>query len=181
MKAANSKASFSWYQKDKTSARDYILPALRLMNQGHCSFCDAFPLMGSSKEPIEHFQPKSDPRFHELAYVWSNLYYSCECCQSHKGEHFEDGLLQPDAPEYECLHYFEFDFTTGEMRPRSKAGDADRQRAEVTIRLYGLNESDRPKRRREVLRDWQRKNIPEIDRASDRDFLEAAPPQTTLI
>ena len=151
------------------------------MNQGHCSFCDAFPLMGSSKEPIEHFQPKSDPRFHELAYVWSNLYYSCDCCQSHKGEHFEDGLLQPDAPEYECLHYFEFDFTTGEMRPRSKAGDADRQRAEVTIRLYGLNESDRPKRRREVLRDWQRKNIPEIDRASDRDFLEAAPPQTTLI
>ncbi len=149
------------------------------MNQGHCSFCDAFPLIGSSKEPIEHFRPKSDPQFRHLAYAWSNLYYSCECCQSHKGERWDDTheLVSPDAADYECFSYFEFDFLTGEMRPNSKASDLKQARAQTTIEHYGLDHQDRRDRRQRVLREWQRlhETQRQIDSESDRDFLEAAP------
>jgi len=72
LKTGNPSASFSWYRIENQSARDLILPALREMNQRHCSFCDSFPLERQG-EPIEHFRPKSDPRFLHLAYTWTNL------------------------------------------------------------------------------------------------------------
>lgn len=109
----NPAADFRWYQHEKRSVREWLLPALREMSDGHCSFCEAFPLEGQSNEPIEHFRPKS--AFPEHAYEWKNLYYCCETCQSSKGDRWDDGLLAPDAPDYRWADWFEFDYTTGSM------------------------------------------------------------------
>ena len=56
---ARTSAGFDWYERDGKDAREHLVPHLHKMNQGHCSFCDAYPLADRSNEPIEHFQPSS--------------------------------------------------------------------------------------------------------------------------
>ncbi len=145
------------------------------MTAGHCSFCEAFPLEGQSNEPIEHFRPKS--KFHSLAYDWSNLYYCCEKCQSSKGEQWSEDLLAPDAPGYRWSDWFEFDYTTGQLKPNTFAHSTSQERASVTIRLYGLDSSERVRRRILELKKWTHadKQSRNIDDFSDRDYLENNP------
>lgn len=168
----NPKASFSWPQYKNRSCRDWILPVLREMNQGHCSFCDGFPLEGSSKEPIEHFRPKSNPEFLNLAFTWSNLYYCCEACQSEKGERWDERLLAPDAFGYDFYRYFFFDFISGEMLPNPLAAPDDQERASTTIDLYGLNEPSRVRMRKYWERLWQKSGSKNIDDFGHRNFIE---------
>ena len=141
----NSKAKFSWYVAEGKTAREHLLPPLRKQTQEHCSFCDAFPVEGISNETIEHFRPKS--RFYDQAYTWSNLYYCCDACQNAKREQWDDQLLHADAAEYFFSKYFEYDFTTGEIRPNPLANPEDQQRAAVTVRLYGLDSAARRRNR----------------------------------
>jgi uncharacterized protein (TIGR02646 family) len=145
-RSTNPNARFSWYTLNGMSARDHMLPTLRAQSEGHCSFCDAFPVDGVSNETIEHFRPKSKYPGH--AYSWTNLYYCCDACQNAKREEWDDGLLHADAPDYLFSRYFEFDFTTGGIRPNPLASEQDQQRAAVTVKLYGL---DSPARRRNRL------------------------------
>jgi uncharacterized protein (TIGR02646 family) len=114
-----------------------LLPPLRAQTQDHCSFCDNYPICPPSKHTIEHFRPKS--RFPREAYRWENLYYCCDHCQQ-KGEEFEEGLLRPDAEDFEFDRYFRWEFTKGELLPNDLATPEDQHRAQVTIRLYRLNE-----------------------------------------
>jgi len=165
--------TFTWSQFTGVSVREHLRPTLYEMNQGHCSFCDSFPLGTSSTEPIEHFRPKSKPEFYHLAYDWGNLYYCCELCNSTKGEQWHDELLAPDSDDYRFEQYFEFDFTTGEIQPNSKASKADQARARVTIDMYGLNIKARPLRRRTTLRQWTNLSERCIDDFPFRDFLES--------
>ncbi len=60
-------------------------------------------------------------------------------CQQ-KRDDFDDALLRPDAADYEFDRYFRWDFTTGEMKINTLAPSEDQHRADVTIRLYRLNE-----------------------------------------
>ena len=163
---------FNWRQRNNQSVRDLILPALRSTNQEHCSFCDAYPLLGQSLEPIEHFKPKIT--FPEDAYSWSNLYYACEYCQNAKGNDWNQDLLRPDADDYLFNTYFDFDYTTGQLRANLAAKPEHQIQARVTIEMYGLDLIARRTRRRENLRAWQRDPGGEIDFESDRDFLENA-------
>ena len=103
-------------------------------------------------DTIEHFCPKS--AFPHLAYTWDNLYYCCDRCQSHKGEKWDDGLIAPDAHDYNFGRYFEFDFTTGAIRPSTTASDAEKHRAEITISMYGLDTDKRRRFRRLELKKW---------------------------
>ena len=126
----NTGARFNWYRFDNLSAREHILPSLAEQTDSHCSFCDAFPVGGVSNETVEHFRPKN--QFPDLAYTWSNLYYCCDACQSAKGEKWEKWdllLLNPDASDYSFSRYFEFDFTTGEIKPNLLSEIQDQQRA----------------------------------------------------
>jgi uncharacterized protein (TIGR02646 family) len=127
-----------------------------------------------STEPIEHFKPKSDPRFYAEAYAWENLYYCSERCQSSKGERWDDFLLRPDAADYGFERYFAFDFTTGEIRANPCADPADQARAEITIRMYGLDTQQRRRCRRAELRRWQRSHERHLDEWAYRDFLDMA-------
>lgn len=174
LRAKNPNAAFQWYKADGKTARAWCLPVLKQMTQGHCAFCDVFPLDDRSKEPIEHFKPKSDPRFWAEAYAWENLYYCCDRCQNTKGEQWDDGLLRPDALDYSFDRYFLFDYTTGQIKANCLASPADQARAEVTIRLYGLDIEERRRSRCLELRRWQRSDERIFDDWAYRDFLDTA-------
>lgn len=145
---ANSSATFHWHIIDGEPVNQKLLPTLKAQVQQHCSFCDAFPVSPPSVDTIEHFKPKA--KFPLEAYKWENLYYCCCFCQS-KSDHFEDGLLAPDSDEFEFDRFFRWDYTTGELRVNGTADDADQNRAEITIRIYKLNERHPSLRKRELL------------------------------
>ena len=172
LRAKNPSAAFHWYQAEGKSARMWLLPKLREMTQGHCAFCDCFPLDDRSKEPIEHFKPKSDSRFYGEAYAWDNLYYACDCCQSSKGERWDDRLLRPDADGYTFEKYFQFDYTTGEIKANCLASAEDQARASATIELYGLDLSEKRRARSLELRKWQRSTERHLDEWAYRDLLD---------
>jgi uncharacterized protein (TIGR02646 family) len=98
-----------------------------------------------SNETIEHLRPKS--KFPEHAYTWKNLYYCCDACQNAKREEWDEALLCADAEEYSFSRYFEFDFTTGGIKPNSLASEQDRLRAAITVKLYGLDSQSRRRNR----------------------------------
>jgi uncharacterized protein (TIGR02646 family) len=164
--------SFTWPQVDGKTVREWILPELRKMNQDHCSFCDSFPIDTSSKEPIEHFRPKHRNAFPHLAYEWTNLYYSCELCQSSKHSQWDEDLLAPDDGSYHFLRYFICDFVTGEILPNPLADENEQRRATTTLRIYGINLTARCERRIQGFEDRQQYPAREIDRVPFRDFLE---------
>ncbi len=169
--AANPGTSFYWHEHRRQSVRGLILPVLREMNQGHCSFCDCYPLEDRSKEPIEHFKPKK--RYPEVAFTWANLYYTCEFCQGAKREKWDDSLLRPDDPDYSCDRYFDFDHTNGAMRANPAAEAPDQRRADVTIALYDLDNPARRRQRRLALEDRRENPGKNIDLCSYRSYIEA--------
>jgi len=122
-------------------------------------------------ETVEHFRPKI--RFPDLSYSWGNLYYCCNACQNSKLERWDDALLCPDHTEYERVKYFEFDFTTGEIKPNALASADDQQRADLTIDHYGLNSTARQRNRQLISRRWSRRaeSIEEPNEWPYRDYL----------
>lgn len=130
-------AQFHWHEIDGEKVNQKLLPLLKAQTQNHCSFCDAFPVSPPSIDTIEHFRPKTV--FPRDAYRWTNLYFCCAHCQQ-KGEAFDEALLCPDAADYQFDRYFRWDFTTGEMKVNGLASPEDQHRAEITIRLYRLNQ-----------------------------------------
>jgi uncharacterized protein (TIGR02646 family) len=141
---ANPNYSFHWH-----SRRDEIEDALFLMTANHCSFCDIQPLRASGAT-IEHFRPKNSSilrnKFPLLAYYWGNLFYCCSNCQK-KGTRFSRNLLKPDKISYSFRHYFIYNYSTGIIDPNPARSVDDREKAKITIDLYGLNKWGRPDER----------------------------------
>jgi uncharacterized protein (TIGR02646 family) len=161
---------FTWYEREGKDAREHLVPHLHKMNQGHCSFCDAYPLENCSNEPIEHHRPKS--KFPELAYAWINLYYICEKCNTTKNDRWDDRLLRPDDDKYAFVDFFTFTIR-GDIEPNRFAGPEDQDRAQITISIFGL---DLPAHARMRLETFEKNYQKEkgIDFYAYRDFLEFA-------
>ena len=174
LRSKNPSAKFEWYTVGNQKANEIALPTLMSMTQYHCAFCDAYPVRGVANDTIEHFRPKGDGRFTSEAYTWENLYYCCNYCQSAKLNQWNDGLLRPDADDYLHQTYFEFDFFTGQIKPNPVAKAEDQYRAEVTIRIYGLDHRQRRDNRKRELLLRQRAGDMPIDDFAYRDFLENA-------
>ena len=174
LREQNPRAAFSWYEIDSKSARDWALPDLKEMNQGHCSFCDNFPL-DKGDEPIEHLRPKTNCAFYHLAYSWENLYYCCTTCNGFKNEKFDDKVLAPDEIGYDPLDFFYFDSTNGTISPNPAANDECKERAQITIELFGLDRGERDKMRRLEIQKWAGQSSESdltIDEYAYRDFLD---------
>lgn len=114
-----------------------------------CAYCDGL-LGDTSPSTIDHFIPES--LCPSLGVFWQNLFPCCSLCNStYKRVQWSEELLRPDMPDVE--RYFDFDPESGEMRPAPELTTAEeRRRAEVTIRVLGLNQGQRPSSRR---RRWQ--------------------------
>jgi uncharacterized protein (TIGR02646 family) len=156
----NPVAQFKWNEYQRIRVNLLLLPDLKLMTAEHCSFCDGFPIetVGDS---IEHFRPKES--FPHLAYDWDNLFYACRKCQESKLTQFDEKLLKPDATEYLFEYYFQYDTATGKILPNSDRLPDKRERANITIKLYGLNEHGRPRARKRTIRQFIDSGQPVLD------------------
>ena len=154
---------FKWATYQYTKVNKLLLSILRdNVNNAHCSFCDGFPL-DSTGETIEHLRCVST--YPLLSYYWQNLFYCCKYCNEHKQENPEKKLLRPDSFDYEFEKYFIFDPDTGKINvnPDPNLSDLERENASNIINLYGLNEYNRPFRRKFYLKQFQKMENPEIE------------------
>ena len=102
----------------------------------HCSYCDS--LMGyPSRDTIDHFLPKK--HFPCLAYMWSNLYLCCDGCQR-KGTRYDKRALRPDEPGYSFSRYFRYE-RDGFLIVIAQ-DEEDRKRAQITLEVLDLNDSE---------------------------------------
>jgi hypothetical protein len=62
----------------------------------------------------------------------------------------EYAALQPDAPNYDFDRYFRWDYTLGTIEVNEQASPEDQRRANVTIKLYKLNDGHPSLRKREL-------------------------------
>lgn len=166
-RSENSGAQFHWHVVAKTPVNQLLLPLLKEQTQDHCSFCDSFPVSPPSIDTIEHFRPKST--FPREAYHWENLYFCCMFCQQ-KGELFDEGLIRPDAHDFDFDDFFRWDFTKGTIEVNELAPAANQQRARVTISIYRLNEGH-PKFRRLAARARERGKDEPLDDFPYRNYI----------
>jgi uncharacterized protein (TIGR02646 family) len=177
--AAHPNAVFHWHELGGQLVNHRLLPPLKQQVQDHCSFCDNYPVSPPSNDTIEHFRPKA--RFPRLAYHWKNLYYCCDFCQGKevRGEEFDKALLRallrPDAADYTFDRYFRWDYTRGHLEVNETASPEDQRRAEVTLKLYRLNDRHPSLRLREQRRRFQMPNN-SLDDFAYRDFVGPLPP-----
>lgn len=176
-----------WKNKYKNPARsndfywrcnvdDLIVNYLAKATQSHCSFCDVDNINKGAAATIEHFKPKS--KYFRIAYQYNNLYNCCGECQK-KNNRYEKRLLKPDLPSFEFDEYFEIELHTGKINPNPAKSIANREKAEVTIKLYRLNEGEKPNLRLKVLNNYidERNNavdpsLIDINKFSYRFFIE---------
>jgi uncharacterized protein (TIGR02646 family) len=178
LKTQNPKAQFQWYKHESRSVRDWIINDLAEMTNGHCAFCDRFTV---EPESVEHFRPKSSPRFLHLAYSWENLFFCCGGCQTYKLERWDDGLLDPTDSEYRFERFFRFDFQTGQLSANPYASAEDQQRARITIEIYGLDSTQRRRWRVSELRRSRRSQGLSIDEFAYRNFVQPQEDLNTTI
>lgn len=122
-----------------------MLKALEPVAKQHCAFCDGYPLGPFARQTLEHFRPVS--HYPRLCYAWFNLFVCCDQCQAAKRDHFDKKLLKPDTEDYSFERYFIINYKTGEIAPNPRATEAEQQRAQTTITLYGLNDYGCPQSR----------------------------------
>jgi uncharacterized protein (TIGR02646 family) len=149
---------FYWPSHEGVRLNHVLLPTLRAMTDGHCSYCDSFPLDAGSLETIDHFRPKS--LFPEEKFHWSNLYLCCPHCQLQKGDRWHPALLRPDDPDYAFARWFRYLEHTGELEPHPSLGPQEQERVRITIDRLGLNGGGLPVARRRVLRQFRSMSSP---------------------
>jgi len=100
-----------------------------------CGYCET-----ECKGEVDHFRPKS--REPELAYEWTNWVLACHTCNQAKAEKWPAGgyvdpcaKRAPERPE----SFFDFDTTTGEIKPKEDLSEGRRRRARRMIEDLNLN------------------------------------------
>jgi uncharacterized protein (TIGR02646 family) len=163
--------TFQWRTYQGETVSEHIRRALNEFSKQHCAFCDAYRLGASSLATIEHFRPKS--KFPLLVYQWENLFLCCNACQTAKLDGFNERLLKPDEPDYSFLRYFVVNYKTGEIQANPTASLIEQERADETISMFDLNESDRLQDRLLTHRMYEKtKDELDIDVFPYRFFLE---------
>ncbi len=153
---ANPGHAFQWPQVDNLPLNQHLLPVLRDLTDGHCAYCDLYPLR-KPEESIDHFLPKSNPQFYTLVCQWENLYLSCPTCQS-KGDQYNADLLRPDEVTFTFSRYFIYNYQSHEIEVNPLATPNDQRRADVTTRLFRLNDTGHCSARRIALERWMKRD-----------------------
>lgn len=163
---------FRWRTKNKINSEKECIEKFKGMTQFHCSYCDIQPVRKGQIQPtIDHFRPKS--KFPLLAYVWHNLFLSCESCQNYKQTKFDRSLLKPDRLDYNFDKYFFIDFETGKIMPLPNSKNPEKEEsAKITIDIFGLNRDARPEGRKKELEKYEKSNDSILNDYSYRFFIE---------
>lgn len=135
----NSSFSFHWPTYKGKRINSIIEPFLAMQTEGHCSFCDNYPIR-SKEDSIDHFKPKSISEYYEFVCQWENLYYCCHNCQQSKLEQYNQLLLRPDAEDFSFESYFIYSYNTHKIDPNPALSENDIRKAKTTIDIFGLND-----------------------------------------
>jgi uncharacterized protein (TIGR02646 family) len=117
-----------------------VVDTLNGLQANHCAYCECDLSNEGTNPHVDHFEQRS--RTPAKTFEWANLFRSCshhECCAKHKDRlastYAPGALLKPDVDN--PRQYIEFD-TQGRVAPRRELSDTERQRADVTIRVFNL-------------------------------------------
>lgn len=149
---SNSAHRFRWPHRDGQPLLTVVRAALSAMTDGHCAYCDGFPLNTTSEEQVDHFRPASREEFYQLVATWENLFLACHACNKKKLAHWDEALLRPDEPGFTFERFFQYEPETGKLIPAEGAPAEDQHRAETTIRIFRLNRGGIPEARKEMVR-----------------------------
>ncbi|MCW5862794.1 MAG: HNH endonuclease [Anaerolineae bacterium] len=124
-------------------------PALREDFHHCCAYCLLPELFaaGESNFEIDHFRPKSLPRFFHLINEYTNLYYSCHPCNHSKHKYWPSEKLEREGYTFVdmCKDSFSTHFrdNDGIWEPLTNAG-------KYTIERLRLNKDDLVELRRYI-------------------------------
>jgi uncharacterized protein (TIGR02646 family) len=147
---------FQWPTHEGKTINVLLEPSLKSQTDGHCSFCDNFPIR-TKEDSIDHFKPKSVPAYYELVCQWENLYYSCQNCQQYKLEQFNEFLLRPDDLEFSFETYFVYSYSSHKIDPNPVLSEDEKLKAKTTIEVFGLNDTGHVAARRISLERYEGK------------------------
>lgn len=139
--------SFPWHEYQGKRVNELLIEELREMSDSHCAFCDKHAPENDS-DSIEHFYPKKIKP--ELAFNWENLFLCCNGCQKRpknwkKYAHKAHLILKPDEKDYSFERFFTFSTQDGKIYVNQwNDSELDKEKAEVTIVYFQLNEFKRP-------------------------------------
>jgi hypothetical protein len=95
-----------------------------------CAYCLLHEMLAAGVDNFEldHFKPKSDPRFSSLKADYYNIYYSCHVCNHYKGAAWPSEELMALGYRFidSCTDVFSEHFAedvSGTWTPLSKAGE----------------------------------------------------------
>lgn len=139
------------YGRDKwgnvtTNHKTEIWHKLDEMQQHLCAYCEIEikTNKADSNSHIEHFRQRRVGAYPHGAFMWSNIFGSCnrqDSCGKHKDSlppynHLNLIKMDTDDPEL----FLEF-LVDGNVVPAKGLSSSDRHRAEETIRIFNLNGS----------------------------------------
>lgn len=98
-----------------------IREALKAMYNGKCCYCEN-KIGKEAAENIEHFKPKSNPKFHFLAFKWENLHWCCARCNQIKGSKWNSHYPIVDPTKENPDYHVKLNVITGELEALSRRG-----------------------------------------------------------
>jgi uncharacterized protein (TIGR02646 family) len=155
-----------WHHDKKTLATCFHAEVRAPGDPRSCAYCDG-PLAVESAETIDHFVPQSKCR--QLALAWDNLYPACSRCNTvEKRAKASCWLLRPDVDPVEA--WIDYDEQTGRLGLAPEVTDrATRLRVRRTLRVFGLNTTERNESRRRLYR-----TLENAWRRGDNDYVAQA-------
>jgi len=117
--------------------KDYKHPlnkeALRKSTSGKCMYCES-KMEHNSFSLVEHIKPKS--KFPELEFVWDNLGFSCEWCNTNKSDKYDEAIpfINPynENPEEHLV------FLEHIMYPKNGSARGEYTKKELKLNRSGL-------------------------------------------
>lgn len=123
-----------WFNS-KTHPKEIVEELLKSTDY-HCSYSDK-KIMDARFAAIDRFVPKSLRP--ELADEWDNLFAVDRYVEMTKGGRYDDKMLNPSETDYDFDRYFSIDDENLWLIPNPEATENDIERANITIKILGLN------------------------------------------
>lgn len=127
----------NWKSLNPTDKQE-IHQALETLQGKRCAYCECD--LDQHGEHIEHFRQRD--RYPKGTFDWDNLFWSClrdDSCGQHKdrcGMYNHADLIKPDIEDPE--HFFLF-VVDGSITVRASLMDAEKHRANETLRIFNLD------------------------------------------
>lgn len=164
-------SSFSWGRFRNRNLNHILVEELQLISEKHCFYCDKKGILkGDCTPTIDHFVPKTLKPL--LAYFWNNLFLCCNECQSYKSNVFSKNLLKFDRINYTFDDYYLIDFATGKIEVRPDINQSEKDKAQYTLDILGINKDARPSIRIEETNAFNQSSNNNYDDFSYRFYLQ---------